>query len=329
MNIKRFCALFLTLALTACLFCGCGSKKDTVLIYTASTDYEIEDMQKHLGERFPELDIDIQFLSTGDLAAKLSVEGKNADCDIVYAVEYPYLENLDKSNLFADVSGFVDLSVFSDDTRLSNSFLPQCRNGGAIIVDKEALKEKGLAVPTCYQDLLDPKYKNLISMPNPKSSGTGYMFLLSLINAWGEDKAFDYFDKLSENIFQFTTSGSGPINALLQGEAAIALGMTSQAVLKIKEVEAPFEILFFEEGSPFSLYGSAIIDGKNEKEGVNDVFVYLSEEYAEHFCSTFYPEKIFKDKTFEVEGYPTDIKYADMSNNTAEEKERLLEKWKY
>ena len=55
----------------------------------------------------------------------------------------------------------------------------------------------------------------MISMPNPKSSGTGYMFCKALVNEWGEEKALEYFDKLSENILSYTSSGSGPINALI------------------------------------------------------------------------------------------------------------------
>ena len=65
---------------------------------------------------------------------------------------------------------------------------------------------------------MDSVYAGVVSMPNPKTSGTGYNFLKSLVNAWGEDAAFDYFDALAENVYQFTSSGSGPVNALVQGE---------------------------------------------------------------------------------------------------------------
>lgn len=94
-------------------------------------------------------------------------------------------------------------------------------------------------------------------MPNPKSSRSGYMFLRNLTNAWGEDKAFEYFDKFAENTVQFTSSGSGPMNALVQKEAAVALGMTGQAITMLNE-GAPFKIVFFEEGTPCSLYEHAI-----------------------------------------------------------------------
>ena len=42
------------------------------------------------------------------------------------------------------------------------------------------------------------------------------------------------------------------MNALVQKEAAVALGMTGQAVTMLNE-GAPFKIVFFEEGAPCSL----------------------------------------------------------------------------
>jgi len=165
-------------------------------------------------------------------------------------------------------------------------------------------------------------------MPSPKSSGTGYMFVKSLVNAWGEDQAFDYFDQLAENILQFTSSGSGPVNALVQGEAAIGLGMTSQAVTKINE-GANLKILYFEEGSPFSLYGFAIPEGKQNRKAVIDVFNFFYTDLVYEDKELYFPEKIYKDVDFEVKNFPTGITYADMSGNTTEEKMRLLEDWEY
>lgn len=329
MRVKNIVALVLCLLLTVSLFAGCGSSKETVLIYTSVEDYVIEDMQEKLDEKFPDYNIIIEYISTGDHAAKLLAEGGDTECDITYDLEYPYIQKLDAAGGLAKLSDIVDTSVFSEDVLISENFLPQCRNGGAIIINTEVLKDKKLSEPTSYEDLLKSEYKDLVSMPNPKSSGTGYMFLLSLVNAMGEDAAFDYFDKLSENVFQFTSSGSGPINALIQGEAAIGLGMTGQAVVKINDENAPLKVLYFEQGSPYSMYGQGIIEGKQERECVVEVFKYLATDYAEELCKNFFPERIFKDKTFTVENYPENIKYADMSNNTPEEKERLLAKWKY
>jgi iron(III) transport system substrate-binding protein len=82
-------------------------------------------------------------------------------------------------------------------------------------------------------------------MPDPKASSTGYIFYKSLVNAWGEKKTLDYFDKLTDNILQYTESGSGPLNAVAEGKAAIGLGTTATAVAKINE-GSPLKIVFFE-----------------------------------------------------------------------------------
>ncbi len=324
MKMKIF-GLIAVAALLVGMMSGCSAAKESILIYTSVEDYVIEDMNARLSAEFPDYDITVEYVSTGNHAAKLLAEGKNAECDITYDLEYGYMEQLAQKGVLADLSAY-DRTVYMDDTNVSNYYLIQCRVGGAVILNTELLAKKGLAEPTSYEDLLKPEYKGLISMANPKSSGTGYMFLKSLVNAWGEEKAFQYFDSLTTNILQYTSSGSGPVNALLQGEAAIGLGMTSHAVTQINQ-GAPLKVVFFEEGSPFTLYGQSIIAGKETRESVKKVFDFLVKTYSYELNEKFFPEQMFKDVAPQVKNYPENIVYSDMSGNTIEEKTRLLEKW--
>ena len=327
-NVLKCLAMILVLVmLVPMVFTGCGAKKEKVLIFTSVEDYVIEDMNKRLGEQFPDYDIVVEYQSTGNHAAKLKTEGKNTECDITYDLEYAYMEQLAQAGVLADLSAY-DTSIYNKDTVVSKNYLIQCRVGGAVVLNTELLKEKNLPEPTSYEDLLDPKYKGLISMANPKSSGTGYMFYKSLVNAWGEEKALAYFDKLTPNVLQYTSSGSGPVNALLQKEAAIGFGMTSHAVTQINE-GAPLKVVYFEEGSPFTLYGMSIVAGKDERPAVKEVFDFLVKTYSYELNEKFFPEQMFNDKVFALENYPKNIKYSDMSNNTIVEKEALLAKWKY
>ena len=326
-TICRLLSLLLALSLLCVAFAACGSDKETVVIYSSAEDYSIANLQARLDAEFPEYDIVIEYMSTGNHAAKLLAEGKSTECDIVHDLDYGYLAKLAKAGVLADLSSY-DFSIYTEDSVESDRYLVECRNGGAVIVNTEVLAARGLAEPTSYADLLKPEYKNLISMPNPKSSGTGYMFLKSLVNAWGEEEAFDYFDKLTPNVLQYTSSGSGPVNALVQGEVAVGLGMTAQAVIQIND-GAPLKVLYFEEGSPYNMYGQTMIDGKDEREAVKRVFDYLVKVYSYENNEKFLPEKIFKDKDYTLENYPTNIKYSNMTNNSIEEKERLLAKWKY
>ncbi len=337
---KRFIAFLLAAVLILGLAaCGSADKQNNtannttepeennkVVIYSGAEEYRNEYFLKRLKEQFPDYDITIEYMPTGNLAAKLAAEGTDTDMDIFYDLDFSYAGLVEQ--YLADLSSY-DQSIYVDDCKIEKAhYLAATRNGGAIIVNPKVLQEKNLTEPTCYDDLLKPEYKGLISMPSPKSSGTGYMFVKCLVNAWGEEKAFKYFDGLAENILQFTSSGSGPVNALVQGEAAIGLGMTAQAVTAINE-GADLKILFFEEGSPYSLYGYAIPEGKQTRKAVKEVFDFFYSTLVMEDKELYYPEKVFVNQENKIKNYPTNIKYADMSNNTTEEKTRLLENWAY
>lgn len=329
MKMKRRIAAVLAAALlmSCTLLSGCAPRKERVLIYTSAEDYRVEDMQQRLEEQFPQYRIIVEYWSTGNHAARLLAEGTQSECDITYDLEYSYLEKLADAGVLADLSGY-DHSIFCEDTRQSTYYMPEYRNGGAIIIAPEVLRRYGLEAPTCYEDLLKPEYEGLISMPDPASSGTGYMFLLAMVNARGLDGALEYFDALSHNVLQFTSSGSGPVNALIQGEVAIGLGITGTAVTAIND-GAQLELRFFEEGSPYALYGQGIIEGKQQRPAVREVYDFLYSTYGYENCEKFFPEPIYEGRTFTIENYPTDITYCDMSGNTAEMKEQLLALWKY
>ena len=315
--------------ISSLMIAGCKKSDESIVIYSCTEDYKNEYYLAELKKQFPEINFVLDYQGSGAAAAKLKAEGLDTQADILLSWEYTYFDML--TDYLADVSYF-DTSVYLDDMLNSTKkYLPECRNSGAIVINPELLKEKGLAEPTSYQDLIEPEFKGLLSMPNPKSSGTGYMFLRNLTNAWGEDKAFEYFDNFAENIVQFTSSGSGPINALVQKEAAVALGMTAQAVTMINE-GAPLKIIFFEEGVPFSQYGHAMTkkaESKNNYAKIKEVFDYLVKEVTPACDALYFPEQVFVDKVFTLPNYPTEIPYGDMSNNTTEEKTRLLRKWMY
>ena len=301
-----------------------GSKK--VVIFSSAEEYRNDYYVKKLKEKFPNYDITLEYLSTGKHAAKLKAEGEKTLCDITLDLEAGYATQL--SPIFADLSSY-DTSRYTEDLLSKDKkYLPELRMGGAIILNTEVLKAKGLKAPQSYEDLIKPEYKGLISMPSPKASGTGYIFLKALVNSMGEEKAFAYFDQLSKNVLQYTSSGSGPVNALINKEVAIGLGMTAQGALK-KTEGAPLEIMFFKEGSPYTYYTLAMIKGKEKNKAVKEVFDYMNSTLVEEQVKMYYPEKIYKDKDYTIKNMPEKIKYADMKNNTIEEKERLLAKWNY
>jgi iron(III) transport system substrate-binding protein len=324
---KKFMMYGLSVCL--CLVFGCTKVQNNnkVILYSSSEDFRNEYIQNRLNEKFPEYDITINYLPTGNNAAKLKAEGLQTECDIVYGLETGYLEGLVDN--FVDLSAY-DISVFLPDLiPAHHKYLPWERFSGCIIYSDEFLTSRNLPVPQSYEDLLKAEYHGIISMPNPKSSGTGFFFLRSLVNTKGEDAAFAYFDQLSENILQFTTSGSGPVNALIQGEVGIGLGMTFQAVTAINN-GTPLRILYFAEGAPFTTTGFSIIKGKESRKAVKEVFDFMLSTVIFEDKEKFSPEQILTSQVIQIPNYPQNIPYADMTDGTdLAEKERLLAKWKY
>jgi len=327
--VKKYIAIFLAACLCIGGFAGCSKQTETVTIYSSSEDFRNEAARKMLNERFPDYEINLIDMDTGTLAAKLVAEGTETDADIILELESTYLEKVSDSLAPLDT---VDFSVYEESLVPENhKYVPYYLNSGAIIVDTKALAEKGVPVPTNYDDLLKPEYKGLLSMPNPKSSGTGYIFLLNMVNERGEEAAFAYFDRFAENISGqgFTTSGSGPVKALVTGEAAIGLGMTFQAVQSINE-GSDFEILFFEEGAPWSSYSSAVVAGRETNKAVMEVFDYIVSEITPMDKQLYAPEKIYKDQEITMEHFPKEIPYGEMEGiRDIALKERLLDQWNH
>ena len=328
----RLAVIALSLLGIATNLTACGDSKQKVVIWTSTEDYNMEYMQKCLDERFPDYNVVIEYNSTSNIAAKVIEEGASSECDIVYMEEYGYMEKMIAAGVLDSIEGDYDLSRYVDNTvgEATNKYvLPSCITGGAVVINKTVFEQKGLTKPTSYQDLLNSSFKGLVSMASPKSSGTGYMFLYSLVKAWGETEALSYFDSLTPNILAYTTSGSGPINALVNREVAVGFGMISQAVNKINDGNNELEILFFEEGAPFNLYGNGFVKGKKANQAVKDVMDYLDSFYVDESNKKFYPESVFKGADYQIPNFPANIVYSNMEGNNLTAKEALLAKWNH
>jgi len=145
----------------------------------------------------------------------------------------------------------------------------------------------------------------------------------------GTEAALDYADALYGNLKQLTESGSGPIKLLKQGEVAIGLALTFQAVNEINDGQ-PLEIIFPETGSPYSLTGTAMVDGRELDPDVVEVYKFIINDFLIYDKENFSPEQIYEGQVNLIENYPENIEYADMTGiQEILEKERLLALWKY
>ena len=81
-------------------------------------------------------------------------------------------------------------------------------------------------IPQKYEDLLDPMWKDKISWRIESASGTS-LFLTNLRLAWGEERALEYFKKLSQQKVINFGSGSARtlVDRVMAGEYPLALNV--------------------------------------------------------------------------------------------------------
>jgi len=323
--------LFVVLLVVTVLFTVLAEygNPESIVICSAAEEFRNEELQAQLQERFPDKNITVMYMSTGKLAAKILAEGIGTEADIILGLETGYMNKI-KDHL-ADISGISNIEYTEGlaPENNGNKWVTWEKQAGAIVINRDVLDKYGLEAPEDYEDLLDPKYKGLIAMPDPKSSGTGYFFYKSWVNTMGEEATLEFVDKLYGNLKQFTESGSGPIKMLKQGEVAIGLALTFQAMSAINEGQ-PFEVIFPESGSPYSLTGTGMIAGREKKDGVSEVYDFIVNEFIKYDKENFSPEAIYEGQQNNIDNYPKDISYADMTGiQDDKEKERLLALWKY
>jgi ABC-type Fe3+ transport system, periplasmic component len=92
-----------------------------------------------------------------------------------------------------------------------------------LVVNNNVCKEKNIPIPQTWAELTDSKYKNEILMPNPNISGTSYCIISSLLQTWGNDKGWKYFEDLNKNISYYPQRGGEPPQKAIAGEVAIAI----------------------------------------------------------------------------------------------------------
>ncbi|HJJ42347.1 MAG TPA: extracellular solute-binding protein [Methanocorpusculum sp.] len=310
-------------------FAASYGSTESVIICSSMEEFRGNALQEQLNEKFPDKNIIVTYMPTGKAASKVFAEGSDTEIDMLVGLGTGYLSKIEDS--LADVSELSTIPYLDEFTteKNNNLWVTWEKFAGAIIVNTEILDKYGLKAPKDYDDLLKPEYKGLVAMPDPKSSGTGYFFYKSWVNSMGEEAALDYIDKLYVNVKAFTESGSGPIKMLKQGEIAVGLGMTFQAVTEINNGQ-PFEIIFPQTGSPYSLTGTAMLKGRETNPEIIEIFKFIINDFIVYDKENYSPDTIYENQINKIPNYPQNVTYADMTGiQDSAERERLLSLWKY
>src|SRR5205085_10284002 len=97
-------------------------------------------------------------------------------------------------------------------------------------------------------------------MPNPVSSGTGYLQIVGILQQMGEENGWKFLKALDGNVAQYMKSGSRPCKAARAGEFAIGASLALAAIQSIEE-GFPVTMVIPAKCAGFELVATALMAG--------------------------------------------------------------------
>ncbi len=306
------------------------AQKQTVVVYTAIENEQIADYVKSLNKTLPNIELKMLRLSTGDISARFMAEKDNMQAEVIWGVGAtnilifknagmlePYApKGLDKiQGLFRDKANqpsWVGIDIYMS----------------AFCFNTEMAKKNNLPMPASWADLTKPVYKGQVVMPNPASSGTGYLSVASILQRMGEAEGWKYLDALDKNIAEYTKSGSKPCKDAAAGERAIGVSFEYVA-LEMKKKGSPAEMVLPKEGSGYEMEANALTKKGAKNPAAKQFLDWAASDeamalYAKYFAAVAVagmpvPEGLPKDISKVV--YPNDFEWS------AKNRDRILAEW--
>ena len=306
------------------------AQKQVVVVYTAIENEQITEYMKALNKTLPNLDVKLLRLSTGDISARFMAEKDNMQADVIWGVGATNQLIFKNAGLLEPYApkGLEKIQPLFRDKANPPSWVGIDIFMSAFCFNTEVGKKNNLPKPESWADLTKPVYKGHVVMPNPASSGTGYLSVASILQRMGEVEGWKYLDALNVNIAEYTKSGSKPCKDAAAGERGIGVSFEYVA-LEMKKKGSPVEMVLPKEGAGYEMEANALTK-KGAKNPAAKQFLdwAVSDEamamYAKYFAAVGVagfpvPEGLPKDISKVV--YPNDFDWS------AKNRERILAEW--
>ena len=316
----------LTLALAG------GAVAQTKLsVYTALENDQLAPFKTAIEKAVPGVQVDWVRDSTGVITARFLAEKAAPRADLVLGLAASslllfegegLLETYKPNGVDALKPAFIDQTAPYTWTGMDAFLSVVCYN-------VPEGQKRNAAKPASWMDLTKPEFKDQIVMPHPASSGTGYLTVAAWIQIMGEKAAWEFMDKLHQNIAVYTHSGSAPCVQAAKGERIAGIGFDMRGARE-KTNGAPIEIVLPTEGAGWDMEATAIVKGTKNLEAAKKVADWVASKEANELYGKFYAIVAHKDVKSAPPNYPANAEGAMVKNDfawMAANRERILAEW--
>jgi iron(III) transport system substrate-binding protein len=307
-----------------------AAQKQTVVIYTAIENEQIAEYRKAYEKSLPNLEVKMLRLSTGDIAARFMAEKDNMQADVIWGVGATNMLQFKNAGLLEPYApkGLDRIQPLFRDKANPPSWVGLDIYMSAFCFNTDTAKKHNLPKPASWADLTKPVYKGHVVMPNPASSGTGYLSVVSILQRVGEAEGWKYLDALDKNIAEYTKSGSKPCKDSAAGERAIGVSFEYVAH-EMKKKGAPVEMVLPKEGSGYEIEANGLTR-KGAKNPVARQFLdWAITDESMKIASQFFAAVGVAGMPV-PEGLPKDISKVVFPNDfdwSAKNRDRILAEW--
>jgi len=318
-------------AVTGVVGFGAAQGATELTVYTA---VEAEDLKKYANEftkANPGITIKWVRDSTGIVTAKLLAEKNNPQADVVWGLAATSLMKMKAEGMTLP---YKPKGADKLDKKFIDSANPPHWTGmdawiASVCYNTVEAGKKGLPVPKSWRDLTKPVYKGSVAMPNPNSSGTGFLDVSSWLQMFGEGGGWEFMDALHQNIAWYTHSGSKPCKQAASGEIPIGVSFAFRGA-KSKAKGAPLEIILPSEGVGWDMEATAIMKGTKKLDAAKKLVDFSITREANIMYNKGYAVVAYPGVAKPVKYFPDGILGAMINNNfewAAVNRDRILKEW--
>ncbi len=194
--------------------------------------------------------VDVEWIDQGGttddvrfIRAKYAQNSKTSGIDIFWGggtstfIDLSSDKYLDKYELPKGVQELVPEAIAGTPTYdKSQTWYAAALSSFGIFINRPLLKLEGMVEPTRWDDLGQPKMLNLVSVTDPRRSGTASSMNAIVVESMGWDKGWEMMTRIAGNTKAFTHSSSDPIKAVVSGDVAAAMAIDYYALAKIADL---------------------------------------------------------------------------------------------
>jgi len=285
---RKGVVLLAALALVVSL-AACDDGRDPLTIYSGRDEALIGPLLEQFAEA-NDVDIDVRYGETADLALLIAEEGDNTPADVFLsqspgAVGFLANEGL-LGRLSADELSAVDARFESDDGR----WIGLSARQRVLVYNEELVDEADL--PESVLDLTDETYSGDVALA--PTNGSFQDFVTAMRQIEGEDVAAQWLSDMQANGSPTYADNSSIVDAVARGEVPMGLVNHYYNFRKLEEdPDAPSSNYVFPNGDVGSLLiasTASILAGTDKQDEASMFIDYLLSDDAQQFYS---------DETFE------------------------------